>query len=419
MIPPWVFVAHITLIVGFVLFAILHTAWLIYIWRLDYKWRYALALQRECGKNVMERDTVRWNMNHVFNNDRTLKSLKEYSVTLIAIYPIAFIVASVIIIRHYTTNYVSLTNFEMFEKWQNVPKHFYYNAVAFLFLFITMGVVGKYFGSNPRKNKLKDMMRPYTMSLDNVEKTLRLIKTRAARGSTQFDHEQELQERIAKRIAIVNNAESKEMGKALMDSMDPKEWIGYLQFSEDTASTALCKYVKEDIEKFNSSETTAFKNSVTAFDGSESGFTTLQNTLKATFPASKFPYFNKYIAALKKENISDFTTTWRDSDNSFRLIIENGKFKSDENLWTNTITPKICQYWDATWGWHKKLKEVSYADPSPKMKPMMLQLKIYFWVTFTFILAIIYMYVPKGTLLPLFFVALLLVFVIAYLTRFM
>lgn len=418
MIPPWVFVAHITLIVGFVLFAILHIAWLIYVWRLDYKWRYAQALQRECGKNGMERETIRWNMNQVFNNDRTLKSLKDYSITLVSIYPITFIIAAKLIIPHYNKSFVPLTNFAFLEKLQNLPTHLYYNAVAVLLLFITMGVIAKYFGSNPRKNKLKDLMRPYTMSLDNVEKTLRLIKNRAARGSTQFDHEQELQERIAKRIAIVNNAESNKMGKALMDSMDPKEWIGYLQFSEDTASTALCRYVKEDVEKFNSSETTAFKNSVTAFDGSESGFNTLQNTLKAAFPASTYPYFNKYITTLKQENIGDFIATWRNSDNSFRLIIENDKFKSDEDLWNNTITPKICQYWDATWGWDNKLKEVTYGDPSRKLKPMMRQLKIYFGITFIFILSIIYMYVPKGPLLPFAFAALLLVFVFAYLTQF-
>lgn len=442
----WLLAANIALFVGFILFAVLHVAWLIYIWRFDSKWKFAQAMQNECGDNTFELDTVRWNMNKTILNDRTVKSLITFTNVLLVLYPIVVISSIIIIVLIVRKTVSPLTTglSKLFEYMQGVPASAYYSLIAVCLLGVTVLKTSKYYGRNPRYNKLSGLMKPYRDSLVNVENTMALIKSRAPRTSTQFDREQGLKEKIARRIVMVQNAESEQMGAAIMELMTPKEMIGYLQFKEDMMGTALCRYVKEDYMKFTNEEKAAFVSAMTTNNpmpmlgnvssASNTAITNIKTKIVTTDNQKKYPYLYQYFDALKlyydattpdtatvsANTIADFVDTW------WEPTIENGITKyrtlralNDDGVWDNTITPKICQSWKNTWDWDSTLADIKKYDPSSKLKPMVRDLKIYFAITFIFVAAILYTYVPKGVVLPIAFASLLLVFLFAYLTQYM
>jgi hypothetical protein len=136
---------------------------------------------------------------------------------------------------------------------------------------------------------------------------------------------------------------------------------------------------------------------------------------------SKYPYFHAYITSLKDENLQTFLNTWWalpdiwSTTNTLRITASNYK---DEEFWINTIAPLICQYWTETWKWDDRLKRLDFGDPSKRLKPMFRTLKIYFGLAIVFIAAVLYSYIPKGPIIPLMFVALIIVFLSAYLMQF-
>lgn len=258
-------VSNVVLIVAFVVFASLHIAWYVYIWRFDYQWKYAQAIQRECEKNTLERDTVRWNMMNISKSDRTLRSLQVFTFSYIGFYITLFIIASAVIINETKNRFAPSTTSIKLEWLQSVPTIVYVTIVSILFLIVTASMIAKHFGRNPRNNKLKGWMKPYTDSLINVKRTLAMMKKRTQSSAGQYDREQELKDLLVKRIAMVKEAESTEMGESIFDSLTTDDLIGYIQFANDLTATALCRYVKDDITQFSVDEFETFSAALLAF----------------------------------------------------------------------------------------------------------------------------------------------------------
>lgn len=306
--PGVVATAHAIIVIGFVSFAILHVAWLIYIWQFDFKWKYAQAFQRECGNNAMERETVRWIMNQLFHNDPTLKSLTDFTISFTTLYTIFYTAAFVVLVFAYVTKFIPQTEgfSALLEQLQAVPTKVYVGLVVAIFAFITAVKVRTNFGGN-RLNKL---MTDYKNSLSKIETTMKTMKARAVPAENAFDDIQALREEIVKHIAIAHNMESFAEAESFMTTIPPQELVGYLQIA-NTAS------------------------------------------------------------------------------------VSHGTMK-----------------------WDLPLYDLKNMDPSPKLKPMVRNLKLYFAIVFIFIAAILYMMLPKRKVLPTAFVALILAFMYAYFMQF-
>lgn len=414
---PWLIaIAHVTIVIAFVMFAILHVAWLIYIWRLDFKWRYAQALQRECGKNAMERETVRWAMNQTFNNDRALKSLRDFTITFTTLYTMAFAVAFVILVWAYLIKFRPQTEdfSALLEQFQAVPTKVYVGLIVAIFTIITAIKVRSSFGGN----RLSNLMTDYKNSLSKIETTMKTMKERAVPAEDAFDDIQALREEVVKNIAIAHNMESLAEAESFMKTVHEKDLVGYLQIASAASTARRCELVQYDVIRFSKFEINMFINKLNnaKIIDKMSAFTT---SWSSNF-SKKYPEFMAYVNKLTQTNWPDFKYTWWDESGKLRISSSN---YTNSDLWTSTLTPRICSHYkpsssDGTMKWDPALYDLKNMDPSPKLKPMIRHLKIYFAIVFIFIMAILYMVLPKGNILPAAFASLLLVFMYAYLMQF-
>jgi cbb3-type cytochrome oxidase subunit 3 len=429
--PSVVTAAHATLVIGFVIFAALHIAWLIYIWRFDFKWKYAQAVQRECGKNAMERETVRWQMYQLFNQDTTLKSLVNFTYSWFALYLVICLIACIPVVMATNDKFDPMTvGFPAFlEKLQAIPTKVYVSLVTLLFMMVTISKVRQYFGDD----RLKNLMKDYETSITKIEKDNPTLNMTLMKDNTRthpignnegetFTDLQALREEVVKNIAIAHNTESLIEADTLMTSIDPKELVGYLQMAKARPYSHRCAFVKDDVIRFSKQEINDFIKKLQTAKATTNTTISLREFKKGWSTAfkAKYPQFMDYVNKLTTTKWADFLNTWWEGDN-LRINLKNYK---DNNVWDDAakgITKKICEYYNPYPGslrWDRVLYDLNNMDPSPSLKPMVRSLKVYFAITLVFIMAILYMLVPKAKILLIAVVSLMFVFLYAYLMQF-
>ena len=377
----------------------IHLVWMLYVLYIDRKWKYARGMQRECGDQALEMDTVRWIMKNEFDSAKKEKLMNATIISGVITFGI-FIAYIYLKIVFPAQPFTAVTENEFLELLQSIPRSVY---IAFLLcaimistLVFTILTIGKF------TNKLKSLTSSYAGTLEDVKANV-IDQLRTVSETTPLDLKL-LRSKIVERVGNVNNAESTEMSDAIFDSLSSKDLLGYLNFATDS-QTNICTHISREIANFNTAEMTAFRNVMAGTNATDTKHFLVNDTTQQKFEQWKkyanqsLPkhavYLKGYISSLNfRRDAYSFRRTWftqnrQTNEWSFKLGAANYNGQRDN---VKAVVMPVCNDMNRD---DRRMSDIRYGDPSPGLQRILRSLKIYFAFVFIIFVFIVYQSVEE------------------------